>query len=98
MSSSFSIVAVVLVVAYLAPIVFVSALIFLGLPALSPLGVHVLRGGTAGAAAGALVSLLIGLLQHNGANGRGILIAAAFGFAAAGIAAGLMRARRRRSE
>jgi hypothetical protein len=95
MSSSFLLVAVFLVIAYLAPIVLVVGLIFLGLPGRRPLGERMLRGGVAGAIAGAIVSLLIGLLQHHGANGRGVLAAACFGFTAAGLAVALLHSSRR---
>ena len=95
MSSSFLLVALFLVLAYLAPIVLVVGLIFLGLPERRPLGERMLRGGGAGAIAGAVVSLLIGLLQHHGANGRGVAAAAGFGFTAAGLAMGLLRPHQR---
>lgn len=89
-SSSFLLVAIFLVVAYLAPIVLIAGLIFLGLPRLRPLGERVLRGGVAGALGGAVASLVIGLLQHHGASGRGVLAAASFGFTAAGVAVGVL--------
>lgn len=93
--ASFSLVAIFLVVAYTAPIVLVVGLIFLGLPRHNALGRRMLRGGAAGAVAGAIASLVIGLLQHHGATGRGVLAAACFGFAAAGLAIALLHARPR---
>jgi hypothetical protein len=92
-SSSFLLVALFLVVAYLAPIVLIAGLIFLGLPRLRPLGERVLRAGAAGALGGAVASLVIGLLLHHGASGRGVLVAACFGFTAAGIAMGVLHGR-----
>ena len=94
--SSFFPVAIFLVIAYLAPIVLIAGLIFLGLPRLRPLGERVLRGGAAGALAGVVAALVIGLIQHHGSNGRGMLVAAAFGFTAAGIAVGVLHARQQR--
>jgi len=93
MSASFLFVAVFLVIAYLAPIVLIVGLMFIGLPERRALGERILRGGAAGALAGALVSLVIGLLQHHGANGRGVAGAAAFGFTIAGLALALRHSR-----
>ena len=93
MPESFLLVTAFMLVAYLAPVVLVAGLVFLRIPRLRQTGARILRGGGAGAVGGALASLVIGLVEHHGANGRGVL--AGFGFTAAGLAMAVLHARQR---
>ena len=95
MPESFLLVTAFMLVAYLAPVVLVAGLVFLRMPRLRQTGARILRGGGAGAVGGALASLVIGVFQHHGANGRGVLAAAGFGFTAAGLAMAVLHARQR---